>query len=217
MTTNSSSINDRLGDGGLENVAVAVTGPNGEVSLQAGGVHLGGTPRQCLLVDSLGTPVPGGIYTKVSMDKAVIDTDSAAVLANKSIKVPSWANFVKVTAHLSFPDQNAAPGHASVHLWRKSDPTKYTAAGLALIAAGYDFQLGGSNLDSPTPEAHYHNRVYYPQLATSYYISVLAVTGWLPVIATGEEWTAYAWQDSGSNVTLPNTGGVESWLLVEFK
>ncbi len=159
-------------------------------------------------------------YQKITLDTKGLgnsfpDNSNVADIANSRIIAPSWAKFIKVTGHLSFPDQNVGSGHASLHLWRNVGATpQYTAAGLAVIAAGGLFQPNGICNDAPTPEGHYHNRIYYPQLATTYYISVLAMTGWIPIMALNESWTLYAWQNSGGSVNT--TTGVDAWLTAEF-
>lgn len=154
------------------------------------------------------------MYQKIALDTALVDTHGAADLVNSQIVVPSWAKFVRVSGHISFPDQNVGSGHASVHLWRNVN------GGVGLTTTGITYYPLPLNADRPTPEAHYHNRVYYPQFnpvgqpAGASYVSVLAATGWIPVMAAGEIWTLYGWQDSGGSITTPV--GVENWLTVDF-
>lgn len=170
--------------------------------------------RGVLLISSTQTTVTTGTtslatYVKITLDGTpVIDTDDAADTVNSKVVVPSWVNFVRVTGHISFPDQNVAAGHASAHLWRNVRGDQY------LTPAGTRYYVASTNADKPTPEAHYHNRIYYPQLATSSYISLLAVTPIIPVLAVNEEWTLYGWQDTGASVIT--SSGAECWLGVEF-
>lgn len=132
-----------------------------------------------------------------------------------TISVPSWVQDVKVTGHISFPSQAVAAGLGSGHLWRAVASANLTTTGS--LAANYGGGTGATYVDvghRPTPEAHYHNRVYYP-LNAGAYISVLAHTPWIPVMATNEVWSLFAWQNTGASVTT--TSGVEQWLCVEFR
>lgn len=203
---------------GYEHFARLSTDSSGNVSLVGtDGIALHGS---CTIVQAYNTQTTittgtatGALteYVKILLDTALVDTHGAADLVNSSIIVPSWAKFVRVAGHISFPDQNIAAGHASGHLWRNVQGSSF------LTAAGAIYYTSPTNADKPTPEAHYHNRIYYPATAktggTAYY-SVLAATGWIPVMATGEIWTLYAWQDTTASVVTP--GGVENWLTVDF-
>lgn len=181
-------------------------------------------PRISFLnASTTGTTVPSasgsgnGNYAKMLLDTRVLDTEGAGNLSASRIVVPSWASFVKITGHATFPQYGSGgPGHCSIHLFRNIGATPiYTPAGQAMTQAGLNFQLFGVGADSPTPEAHYHNRVSYPANANSYeYTSVLAVSPWIPVIALNESWTAYLWQNTGAPVT---TSTNENWLSAEFR
>lgn len=212
-----------VGLGAKSNEPSLTASPSGGTIYTAGGDRLLGKNGHplfgtCTLVngDGVGASVDTTIasaasgalttYQKIALPSILVDTDGAADTTNSQIIVPSWANYVRVVGHVSFPDQNVGAGHASAHLWRNNGTGPYTAAGTKWAS--------GINADRPTNEAHYHNRVYYPQLASAYYISALAYAGWIPVMSVNEKWTLYAWQNSGGSVTTP--AGVENWLTVDF-
>jgi len=155
-------------------------------------------------------------FHKVGLDTVLYDSEKAADINNSQIIVPTWANFVKVTGHIDFPPQANGNSFASAHLFRNvgANPV-YSPTALTLIASGKSFQVRGVDSDSPTPEAYYHDRVYYSTLTTGQYISVIGTTGgWIPVMAVNEIWTLYGWQNSGGTVITPQ--GTGNWLSVEF-
>lgn len=106
------------------------------------------------------------MYTKILLDTALYDTENCTDLVNSCITVPSWVQFVRVVGHISFPDQNVGAGHASGHLWRNA------ISNANRTAAGIPFYPSATNADKPTPEAHYHNRVSYPQAGALIYGSI---------------------------------------------
>jgi hypothetical protein len=147
------------------------------------------------------TSVASSTFTKVALTHTPLyDTHGAADVTNSKIIVPTWARYVSITGHLTFAAQATAAKVCSVHLFRNvsGDPT-------------LDYPDG----DVPTPDARYHARLPYPLTTAPEYISVAAVTGWIPVLSPGEIWALYAWQNTGA---AQNTGGsIENWLNIEFK
>lgn len=212
-------------------LAKAVTGPNGEVSLQAAGaqqsigVHsaylvssgsqvvnngtsfsaaLSATGYQ--LIDFSGVSVIGGGNASSGVGSALTDTDGMADIPNSLINVPSWANYVWVTGHISLNEPAAvSPCYLSAHLWRSNS---------ALNAAGTLFGVTADGTPRPTPEAHYHNRAEFGNSTISYRSVVATTGGWIPVMGANEKWYLVVAQNSGG--ALDTTSGVEQWLTVMF-
>lgn len=150
-------------------------------------------------------------YVKAAFDAVLSDDEAAADLANSQIIVPAWANRVRVKGHASFPLAAATSGLVSIHLWRNVRAAQY------LTRAGAIYYPSPTDADRPTPEGRYHNRVYAPTdvgaPASHIYVSCIAETPWLPVMALNERWTLYLWQGTGAAITCP---GNEQWLSAEF-
>jgi len=174
----------------------------------------------CLLINTAinNNTVPSGTgvsltnYRKVLFDNAVIDTHNVGNLTTSRISIPPGATHAKVKGHISFPAQSIGQGRASCHLWR------YIPSGAPLTPFGEQWFEGVYDQDRPTPEAHYHNRVMYNSEAViklENYLSIVTPTGFIPIFSPQEEWSLYAWQNSGAQVTLPS--GQENWLWAEFR
>jgi hypothetical protein len=149
-------------------------------------------------------------YVKGLLDTVVNDEAGASDVANSQIIVPSWATKVKVKAHASFPLAAASSGLVSVHLWRNVRDAQY------LTPDGLIYYPSPVDADRPTPEAHYHNRIYAPPIAftTGIYVSCVASSPWIPVMALNERWTLYLWQNTGASIIC---NANEQWLSAAFK
>lgn len=128
-----------------------------------------------------------------------MDTESgaAADLPNSRILTPSWAQFVKITCHAAFPQQNVGSGYCSFHMFRDT----------------------GNGVNGPTAELHYH--VIGPYLATAItgvVTTLFGTSGLIPVQRNTtpgfyEAWTMYVSQTSGGTVAL---AALDNWMSVEF-
>lgn len=157
-------------------------------------------------------------FVQITMDKTDPGTteSGSADHINNRIITPDWANFVKVTGHLTFDAQNTADARCSCHLWRAFQWADRTPYGELAYAAAV--QPNGT--PRPTPEMHYHTRAaFLTETDASNYSSLVAHTPWIPVCGLNEEWYLYGWQSCGASVNSnsPGLGGVENWLTVEFK
>lgn len=177
-------------------------------------------PAQCLLMNAAietntvvsATGLALSNYAKVQFDEKVIDTHNTGNLTTHRIAIPAGATHVQLTGHLSFPSQSVGSGRASVHLWR------YIPSGAQLTPFGLTHFAGVYNQDRPTPEAHYHNRAFYPDdptILAENYTSLIAQTGFIPIFSPQEEWSLYAWQNSGAPVNLEDA--YECWLWAVFR
>ena len=178
------------------------------------------TPAQCLLMNVSITDntvlSASGLctlnYAKALFDEKIIDTHNVGNLTTSRIAIPAGATHISLTGHLSFPSQSVGNGRASVHLWRYiPGDAEFTDFGLAHFTGVYD-------ADRPTPEANYHNRAFYPAdavVAQENYTSIIAPTGFIPIFSPQEEWSLYAWQNSGAPIVLETD--FECWLWAEFK
>lgn len=127
------------------------------------------------------------LFTAFWGGRVLFDTDNAADMANSQIIVPSWANWINISAHLAYQPQLTAAGLCDIHLFRNA---------------------------APTGEQFLHNVVYYP-LNQPVSLGPIS-TGWKPVTAVNEAWTLIARQSSGGAADI-STSQPNAWLAVYFK
>lgn len=225
---------------GYENFVRSSTPASGGVSIVGPAGLSVGSHRNTVVIGSAApntygqTGIATATFTQIVMPDVIYDPNGWSRVAGNCIVTPAGAKFVKITGHATFSSPfGGTAGVGRVHLWRNISPSgaapAYTAAGLALkaklMAAPYNmteaaiFYPNGLGNPSYTPEAHYHNSTYlHTTLPAGSYVSVPMLADWTEVLADGEEWSLYAYHNTGTTLAMNATGtaGGEAWMACEF-